>query len=191
MIDPIQTLETGMPEIDLRLFGTFEDPPAGQQVRLELKSAEASATAACDAAALRLLLNEMTQEMRAQFVAFRELRAAAEHMAAGGDEAAQKLARADLKAATDAMSLIVRTLEKVDSLQRQLSRDLADEAARQTDEEGFLRALGDLEQLIEARAAELSRHRQEEEPAPAVEKRARDGPETERQDLREAESRSL
>lgn len=73
---------------------------------------------------LRVLLNEMTAEMREQFAAFRELRRSAEAAAsASGDEAAAKLARADLKAATDAMSLIVRTLEKIDQLQRQFARD--------------------------------------------------------------------
>ncbi|QFY59487.1 hypothetical protein FZ934_02980 [Rhizobium grahamii] len=73
---------------------------------------------------LRVLLNEMTAEMREQFAAFRELRRSAEASAsASGEEAAAKLARADLKAATDAMSLIVRTLEKIDQLQRQFARD--------------------------------------------------------------------
>jgi hypothetical protein len=71
-----------------------------------------------------VLLNEMTAEMRDQFAAFRTLRKAAEIGASGsGDDAAAKLARADLKAATDAMSLIVRTLEKIDQLQRQFARD--------------------------------------------------------------------
>ena len=44
------------------------------------------------------MLNQMTAEMREQFAAFVELRKAAETAAAqGGDEAAGKLARADLK----------------------------------------------------------------------------------------------
>ena len=156
--------------VDLSLFGTFdaEAPPGGstlsrgvtveaKAVLLELKSADSAASAD----ELRLLLNEMTREMRAQFIAFRDLRSAAEGLAAGGDEAAQKQARADLKAATDAMSLIVRTLEKVDSLQRQLARDRAEEAERLAEETGFEEALRDVQELIEARATELFRRWQE------------------------------
>lgn len=160
-------------EVDLSLFGLFgggaerrfADRPAdlalaqdADAVLLELKSADAAA----GAEDLPLLLNEMTREMRAQFLAFRALRAEAERQAAEGDEAAQKLARADLKAATDAMSLIVRTLEKVDSLQRQLSRDRAEEAERRAEETGFEEALRDVRQLIEARATELFRRWQME-----------------------------
>ncbi|MBP2547525.1 hypothetical protein J2858_000418 [Neorhizobium galegae] len=159
--------------VDLSLFGCF-DADAGsaplaietaaqtaERVQLEKKSADALA-AACDASGaeeLRLLLNEMTREMRAQFLAFRALRTAAEQTTGacgteGADDAAQKLARADLKAATDAMSLIVRTLEKVDSLQRQLARDRAAEAERQADEGGYEEAMRTVEALIEARAGE-------------------------------------
>lgn len=150
--------------IDLSLFATFDAVEHGQAARLDdARVAEAecvllelkSADQAAGAEELRLLLNEMTREMREQFVAFRSLRGAAEAQAQSGDEAAQKLARADLKAATDAMSLIVRTLEKIDSLQRQLARDRAEEAERQADEGGFEEALRDVERLIEARAQEL------------------------------------
>lgn len=156
--------------VDLSLFATFdaEGPPGGsalsghvvaeaKTVLLELKSADAAASAD----ELRLLLNEMTREMRAQFIAFRDLRSAADHLAAGGDEAAQKQARGDLKAATDAMSLIVRTLEKVDSLQRQLARDRAEEAEKRAEDTGFEEALRHVQELIEARATELFRRWQE------------------------------
>lgn len=149
----------GLEKIDVSLFGPFALAPdqgladEADAVLLELKSADAEA----GTEDLRLLLNEMTREMRAQFLAFRALRAEAERQAAEGDEAAQKLARADLKAATDAMSLIVRTLEKVDSLQRQISRDRAEEAERRAEETGFEEALRDVRQLIEARATELFR----------------------------------
>jgi hypothetical protein len=68
------------------------------------------------------LLNEMTGELREQFRFFRGLREQSEAQVED-DEAAGKLARADAKAATDAISLIVRTLEKIDGLQRQLARD--------------------------------------------------------------------
>lgn len=168
---------TGMAEaddpfvaVDLSLFGTFEvlGPPGRSQlapavtaeaeaVLLELKSADRAASAD----ELRLLLNEMTREMRAQFIAFRDLRSAADVLAAGGDEAAHKQARADLKAATDAMSLIVRTLEKVDSLQRQLARDRAEEAEKRAEDTGFEEALRHVQELIEARATELFHRWQE------------------------------
>src|ERR1700742_3343382 len=52
---------------------------------------------------LRLLLNDMTREMREQFDHFRKLRSAAEALCGPeAEEAAAKLARADIKAATDA-----------------------------------------------------------------------------------------
>jgi hypothetical protein len=92
--------------------------------------------------------------MRDQFAAFRRMRAAAELALADGDEAAGKLARADVKAATDAMSLIVRTLEKVDSLQRQLARDREAQAERMADEDGYGEAKARLLGLIEDRANE-------------------------------------
>ncbi|WP_431321811.1 hypothetical protein [Rhizobium sp. YTU87027] len=95
--------------------------------------------------------------MRDQFSAFRELRRAAEAASAGGDEGAAKLARADLKAATDAMSLIVRTLEKVDRLQRQIARD-CELAAKENDtamglEDAKKRFLERIDELAEQRVA--------------------------------------
>lgn len=107
---------------------------------------------------LRVLLNEMTAEMREQFAAFRELRKAAEQAASGGgDEAAAKLARADLKAATDAMSLIVRTLEKIDQLQRQFARDREQAAEDREAALGLDEAKARFHALIEQRAAERAR----------------------------------
>ncbi|OHV75636.1 hypothetical protein [Rhizobium sp. LCM 4573] len=152
--------------LDLALFGLWaEQPRFGETVRmedlrladavrgvlLETKSAEGMRS---DGEELRRLLNEMTVEMRAQFSTFRKLRATAEALLDGGDEAAQKLARADVKAATDAMSLIVRTLEKVDALQRQLARDRELEAERQAEEGGYEDAVREVERLIEERARE-------------------------------------
>ncbi|MBP1843794.1 hypothetical protein J2046_002050 [Rhizobium petrolearium] len=115
---------------DPALFGLWAERPAygdgivmddeiladrARGVLLEIKSAESAIQPAEE---LRRLLNDMTAEMRAQFETFRDMRRSAEKALEDGDEAAQKLARADVKAATDAMSLIVRTFEKVDSLQR-------------------------------------------------------------------------
>jgi hypothetical protein len=116
---------------------------------LETKTAEAPREA------LRILMNDMTQEMRDQFDYFRKLRTVAEGMTGGDiDDAAAKLARADVKAATDAMSLIVRTLEKVDSLQRRLSRDRDLEAERNADRPGYEDAKARLLDLIEQKAKE-------------------------------------
>ena len=91
---------------------------------LELKSGDALSPLD----RLAALLDDLTGEMRAQFELFRKLRATAERLIDGADEAAAKAARGDAKAATDAMALIVRTLEKIDSLQRQLARDREDAA---------------------------------------------------------------
>ena len=70
-----------------------------------------------------------------------------------------KLARADLKAGTDAMSLIVRTLKKVDQLQRQIARD-RELAAEENDaamglEDAKNRFLECIDELAEHRARQL------------------------------------
>ncbi|MBN7807236.1 hypothetical protein JZX86_17930 [Agrobacterium rosae] len=137
----------------------YADNPAA----LELKSAPP------DKASDELwrLMNEMTAEMREQFRFFRQLREGAGAALEGdADDVAGKGARADVKAATDAMSLIVRTLEKIDTLQRQLARDrevaAESEAETQDYEEAvafFQRRMDELvEQKLRARlvAAGLS-----------------------------------
>ncbi len=134
----------------------MDDAALADEVRgvlLETKSAEPPFDPAEE---LRRLLNEMTVEMRDQFATFRRMRAAAEQALTDGDEAAQKLARADVKAATDAMSLIVRTLEKVDSLQRQLARDREIEAERTADESGYEEAKARFLRMIDDRANEAA-----------------------------------
>ena len=85
---------------------------------------------AAGAGDLETLLCEFTAEMRAQFDLFRRLRAGAESLLDGADEGLAKQARADIKAATDAIALIVRTLEKIDTLLRQLERDRLDAEER-------------------------------------------------------------
>lgn len=108
---------------------------------------------------LHALLNDLTREMADQFRAFRALRAGAETLITGSeDEAAVKLAKADIKAATDAISLIVRTLEKLDSLQRTLANDRALEAERTLDAHGFAEARQKLVALVDARAEERAHH---------------------------------
>ncbi|WP_205908856.1 hypothetical protein [Metarhizobium album] len=162
-------------EFDAGLFGTWPAAPvydgrstaereaedglqaAARRVVLEVKSREDGGED------LRLLLNDMTREMRAQFDYFRQLRGAAERLTDGeADEAAAKAARADVKAATDAMSLIVRTLEKVDALQRQLAHDRAMEAERHVDTAGLADARTYFLSLIDSRAAEEAGRRFEQ-----------------------------
>ncbi|MCM2291892.1 hypothetical protein NAC44_06065 [Allorhizobium sp. BGMRC 0089] len=103
------------------------------------------------------LLNELTREMQAQFEQFRALRQTAEALIDGVDEAAAKLARADLKTATEAMSVIVRTLEKIDSLQRQLRRDRQEAEERHEDQAGFAEAEARLLALIDRQAETRAR----------------------------------
>ncbi|CDZ66494.1 hypothetical protein [Neorhizobium galegae] len=151
---------------DPALFGLWTEAPvygdavvmddsaladAVRGVLLEIKSAEGAFSPGEE---LRRLLNEMTVEMRDQFSTFRRMRTSAEAALENGDDAAQKLARADVKAATDAMSLIVRTLEKVDSLQRQLARDRDEAAERDADEGGYEEAKVRFLKMIEDRANE-------------------------------------
>lgn len=158
-------------DIDLSLFGTWppgNDPPIQvseakvmaperlgrrvQRVVLELKTAEALSPLED----YRQLLNDLTVEMREQFQLFRALRASAEALMEGADETAGKQARADAKAATDAMSLIVRTLEKIDSLQRQLARDRVEAQLREAESEDHEAIRQEFERVIEARAGEIA-----------------------------------
>lgn len=139
-----------MNPVDLSLFGFWPTPVLHGAVEgLEIKSADLARLNAHFAA----LLNDLTQEMRAQFEQFRLLREGAEALMRGDDDAAAKLARADLKAASDAMSVIVRTLEKVDALQRQLMRDReAEEERAEGDHETLERAQSRLLALVDQQA---------------------------------------
>ena len=98
------------------------------------------------------MLLDMTKELRERFQRFQSQKVLAERDADGAeDEAARKLAQSDAKAAIEAVSLIVRTLEKIDSLQRTLINERAEaEAARgEADEDDAL--VEAFEQLVEAR----------------------------------------
>jgi hypothetical protein len=104
---------------------------------------------------LLAMMAEMTEELRLQFEFFRSLRRAAEAaLAGGGDEAAMKLARADAKAANEALTQLVRTFEKIDSLQRTLARDRDDLAEREIAQPALAELLAGIECRIEARARE-------------------------------------
>ncbi|MGE7371050.1 hypothetical protein ACQKKX_18585 [Neorhizobium sp. NPDC001467] len=158
-------MSVDLDSFDLGLFGPFaEAGHAGlrqsvRDVTLELKSVEQRRAEAGAASDMRPILNEAVLELKDQFETFRRLRSAAESMLDGGDDAAQKLARADIKAATDAMSLIVRTLEKIDTLQRQLARDRQDEAERAAEAGSYQEALLEVDRLIDERAQERYRQR--------------------------------
>jgi hypothetical protein len=147
--------------VDPCLFGAW--PPAAtadgsggsgwsaETCRLEVEAFFLETKSGDPQAVLRSLLNDMTGEMRAQFDLFKALRTAAEAVSQGDDEAAAKLARADIKASVDAMSLIIRTLEKIDGLQRQIVRDRELESERHADESGYAAAKARLLVVIEQR----------------------------------------
>jgi hypothetical protein len=110
---------------------------------------------------LERLLSDFTSEMRAQFDLFRRLRAGAESLIDGADEGLAKQARGDIKAATEAMALIVRTLEKIDALLRQLERDRL-EAEERLIEAGDPEVLrGEVQALIAARVEQAVAERLE------------------------------
>ncbi|MBW8318650.1 MAG: hypothetical protein K0M49_12215 [Arenimonas sp.] len=108
---------------------------------------------------LAALLDDLTTEMRQQFELFRKLRVTAEKLIDGADEAAAKAARADAKAATDAIALIVRTLEKIDSLQRQLARDREEAALASGEGEDEEAIRQELLRIIENQAEARARAR--------------------------------
>lgn len=106
-------------------------------------------------AEMQAMLVEMTKELRERFQRFQSQRIAAEQDAEGaGDEAARKAAQADAKAAIEAVSLIVRTLEKIDGLQRTLIAERA-EAERAAGDPDDVAALADeFDRLVEMRVRE-------------------------------------
>lgn len=102
---------------------------------------------------MQRLLNDMTVELRAQFDMFQRIRARAE-LSIDGEEAEAKAARADAKAAVDAISLIIRTLEKIDGLLRGLADAFAREAEENFDDAVYQALLADIGLKIEQRAGE-------------------------------------
>ncbi len=101
---------------------------------------------------LQDMLNGMTKELREQMQQFQRLRHAADESAiAEGQEIDRKLIQADAKAAIEAMSVIVRTLEKIDSLQRTIAHDRQAQAEAAFDEEGYQALLAEFERRVEQR----------------------------------------
>jgi hypothetical protein len=103
------------------------------------------------------LLSEMHTELKAQFEVFRKIRADADARLDGGDDNEQKLAKADLKAAIDALSLITRTIEKIDGLQRSLARDIETAAEQDVSDAEYDEMVAGIERKIDERAAERMR----------------------------------
>lgn len=117
---------------------------------LETKGGEQSALAT-----MADLLERMRKELDDQFRDFAGLRdAATRRTQTDLPEPEAKLARADLKAAVEALSVIVRTLEKVDQLQRQLTRDRAELESLPENQAAYDALFAEVERLIEARLAE-------------------------------------
>ncbi|XHE13760.1 hypothetical protein PCC82_03175 [Agrobacterium deltaense] len=116
---------------------------------------------------LRQMLNELTVEMRDQFHMYRNLRQASEAaLLAAAEDASGKQARADVKAATDQLSVVVRTLERIDVLQRLLAEERAALSGEDdTDTEDYEAAVAHFLQRIDELAEQKCRARTEAESA--------------------------
>ena len=113
---------------------------------------------------LQDMLNGMTKELREQMQQFQRLREAArERETEAEGDIDRKLIQADAKASIEAMSLIVRTLEKIDSLQRTIVRDRELQAEQNLDEEGYNALVREFNNRVEERALRLSREEKRRE----------------------------
>ncbi|WLR93652.1 hypothetical protein [Shinella zoogloeoides] len=147
--------------IDLDLFGVLPEPAAYDGLSGRRADFSGGAVLLLDTKAaspgdpfldMQAMLLEMTKELRERFQRFQSQKALAERDAdAADDEAARKLAQTDAKAAIEAVSLIVRTLEKIDSLQRTLitERAEAEAAAGELEDEAAL--IEEFDRLVEER----------------------------------------
>ncbi|MDO9417957.1 hypothetical protein [Pararhizobium sp.] len=130
------------------------------RVVLELK-AEAQVSPAGE---LSDMLALMTRELREQLQAFQRMREAAQGGlaavegpdtdAGAGGAIDRKQLQADAKASIEAMSVIVRTLEKIDSLQRTLAHDRDRQAGAAVDADGYKALVEQFQQRLESRAEE-------------------------------------
>ncbi len=121
-----------------------------EAVALEFKSGDPDAIASVSD-----MLADMRVELARQFETFAMLRDGASRRT-GDDqpEAEGKQARSDIKTAVEGLSVIVRTLEKVDQLERQLARDRAEIEAAPQGQEAYEALLSQVSALIEARVEE-------------------------------------
>lgn len=122
---------------------------------------------------LQDMLNGMTRELREQMQQFQRLRRLADGNAeAAGEEIDRKLIQADAKASIEAMSVIVRTLEKIDSLQRTIAHDRQVMAEQDFDEAAFEKLQAEFEARIESRAQDIVREREQDKAREAAAKGA-------------------
>ena len=102
---------------------------------------------------LQDMLNGMTKELREQMQQLQRLRIfAAEKAEIAGDEIDRKLIQADAKASIESISLIARTLEKIDSLQRTIAHDRQLAADTAFDDEKYSAFAAEMDDRIERRA---------------------------------------
>lgn len=129
--------------------------------RIEPERVEPGQAALTGLASMADLMRRMKAELESQFALFARAREQAEtRLLADLPEAELKLCRADLKAAVDALSVIVRTLEKVDEMERRIMRDQQELAAMPGTEADYARLMDAVVAMIEARVAErLARRR--------------------------------
>ena len=134
--------------------GVEEDAELEDIARRVILETKAQAVSPLDA--LQDMLNAMTQELREQMLQFQKLRRLSDDRAdAAGEEIDRKLIQADAKASIEAMSVIVRTLEKIDSLQRTIAHDRQTLAETTFDEASYNAFVAEVDQRVERRARDL------------------------------------
>lgn len=168
-------------EVDLRLFGVAEPVHEGLAARSRGNGA-GTAALVLDLKSeggdplddMQAMLSQMTKELRERFQRFQGQRRSAEQVAAEAEgDAERKLGQADAKAAIEAVSLIVRTLEKIDSLQRTILSERRDAAELACEAADFEAVVAEFDRRVEAKAqAYLERWKAEYE---ASARRAADG----------------
>ena len=136
--------------IDIGLFGIAPEPAVYDGLAGRRDEFASGAALVLDTKAqapldpfldMQAMLLEMTKELRERFQRFQSQKALAERDAdAAEDEAARKTAQTDAKAAIEAVSLIVRTLEKIDSLQRTLIAERIEADTGEAEDEAALMA---------------------------------------------------
>ena len=144
--------------IDLQLFGLSPEPAVYDGLGGRWVDFAGAAALVLDTKAdapldpfldMQAMLLEITKELRERFQRFQSQKIEAEREADGTqDEAARKLAQTDAKAAIEAVSLIVRTLEKIDSLQRTLIAERGVAEAGEVEDEAALMA--EFDRLVKA-----------------------------------------
>ena len=150
--------------IDLQLFGVSPEPAAYDGLGGRRADFEGGAALLLDTKAqapldpfldMQAMLLEMTKELRERFQRFQSQKALAEQEAdSSEDETARKLAQTDAKAAIEAVSLIVRTLEKIDSLQRTLICERMEAEAARGEPEDEAALVAEFDTLVERRVME-------------------------------------